>query len=188
MRIIAGRFKGTSLYMPENKNTRPLKDLVRESIFNLLIHSNKFKFDLENSIVLDLYAGSGSFGLECLSRNSKYVFFVEGKKEAFEILKKNTEKLKIIHKTKFVFNDVFHAIENESVTERFDLIFLDPPYIDKNIEKLIEIIFNKRLLKKNGIIILHRKKEANEKFPNYLNILEERIYGISKVIFAKLSF
>ena len=66
MRIIAGKLKGSSLHMPKNKNTRPLKDLARESIFNLLTHSNKISFQLKHSSVLDLYAGTGSFGLECL--------------------------------------------------------------------------------------------------------------------------
>ena len=63
MRIIAGRLKGAKLYIPRNKNTRPLKDLVRESIFNLLIHSNKILFQFKQSNILDLYAGTGSFGL-----------------------------------------------------------------------------------------------------------------------------
>ena len=85
MRIISGKMKGFNLYMPKNKNTRPLKDLVRESIFNLLMHSKKINFDIKNANVLDLYAGSGSFGLECLSRGSKSVHFIEEKKEAIEI-------------------------------------------------------------------------------------------------------
>ena len=82
MRIIAGKLKGTVLHMPKNKNTRPLKDLTRESIFNLLIHSNKISLQLEESNILDLYAGTGSFGLECLSRQAKSVCFVEKGKDA----------------------------------------------------------------------------------------------------------
>ena len=62
MRIIAGDYKGFTLYMPKNKSTRPLKDLARESIFNLLVHSNKILLELKKSNVLDLYAGTGSFG------------------------------------------------------------------------------------------------------------------------------
>ena len=77
MRIIAGKLKGSNLYVPKNKTIRPLKDRARESIFNLLTHSNKTHFQLIKSKVLDLYAGTGSFGLECLSRNAKNVFFVE---------------------------------------------------------------------------------------------------------------
>ena len=70
MRIIAGKFKGIALYAPIDKKIRPLKDIVRESIFNFLNHSNKILFQIEQSNVLDLYSGTGSFGLECLSRQA----------------------------------------------------------------------------------------------------------------------
>jgi len=100
MRIIAGKHKGSSLHFPKNKITRPLKDRARESIFNLLAHSNKMSFQFEKSNILDLYAGSGSFGLECLSRQAKSVCFVEKKKDAIEILEKNIKKLKVKNKIK----------------------------------------------------------------------------------------
>ena len=76
MRIIAGKLKGSVLHIPKDKNTRPLKNLARESIFNLLTHSNKISLKLKQSNVLDLYAGTGSFGLECLSRQAKSVYFI----------------------------------------------------------------------------------------------------------------
>ena len=88
MRIIAGKFKGIKLYSPKNKKTRPLKDMVRESIFNFIIHSNQISFQLEKSNVLDLYSGTGSFGLECISRKAEKVIFIEKEKEAINILKK----------------------------------------------------------------------------------------------------
>jgi len=94
MRIIAGKLKGTTLHLPQNKITRPLKDRARESIFNLLIHSNKMSFQFEKSNILDLYAGTGSFGLECLSRQADKVIFIEREKGAIKILEKNIEKLK----------------------------------------------------------------------------------------------
>ena len=103
MRIIAGKFKGTGLHIATNKNTRPLKDLVRESIFNFLKHSNKITSEFELSKVLDLYAGTGSFGLECLSRNAKNVFFVENAKDAIEVLEKNIDKLQLKKKYKNLF-------------------------------------------------------------------------------------
>ena len=187
MRIIAGKLKGSALYMPKDKNIRPLKDLVRESIFNLLIHSNKISLKLEQSNVLDLYAGTGSFGLECLSRQAKSVCFIEKEKDAIEILKKNIEKLKVKNKTKIFFNDIFELIKKQNISRsKFDLIFCDPPFKDANIKKLIELIFNKNFLNKNGIIILHRNKLIKEKLPNNFNIIDERIYGISKIIFGKL--
>ena len=103
MRIIAGKLKGSTLHLPKDENTRPLKDIVRESIFNLLNHSNKISIKLQNANILDLYAGTGSFGLECLSREAKSVYFVEKKKDAIEILEKNIKKLKVKKKNKNFF-------------------------------------------------------------------------------------
>ena len=76
MRIIGGIYRGKKITLPEDKKTRPLKDIVKESIFNLIEHSNKFKIEIKNSLVLDLFAGSGSFGLECISRGAKKVVFI----------------------------------------------------------------------------------------------------------------
>ena len=75
MRIISGNTKGKKILEPKDLNTRPLKDLTKESIFNILTHSNKCRINLEDSNILDLFAGVGSFGLECLSRGSSYVTF-----------------------------------------------------------------------------------------------------------------
>ena len=187
MRIISGNFKGFLLYAPKNKNTRPLKDLARESIFNLLEHSNKIDLLLNETNILDLYSGTGSFGLECLSRNSNRVYFVEKDETAFEILEKNIEKLKVKKKSTTFFSDVFSLINKSSIgLPKFDIIFCDPPFKDLNINKLIELIFNKKLLKKEGIIILHRNKNLKDNFPNYFCVLDERIYGISKIIFARI--
>ena len=189
MRIISGDLKGSGLYITKDKTTRPLKDLVRESIFNLLVHSKKISFEFKKSNVLDLYSGTGSFGLECLSRQAKNVYFIENNKSAFEILEKNIEKLKIKKKTKIFFDDVFNLIEKKNILKsKFDLIFCDPPYKAINSKKLINLIFKKSLLNKNGIIILHKNKNSNEKLPEYFKIIDERIYGISKIIFGKLLF
>ena len=186
MRIIAGKLKGTILHLPKDKSIRPLKDLARESIFNLLNHSNKISLKLEHLNILDLYAGTGSFGLECLSRQARSVCFVEKKRDAIEILEKNIKKLGVKNKIKIFFNDIFELIEKEKISEsKFDLIFCDPPFKDTNIERLINLIFNKNLINKNGIIILHRNKNTKEKFPNYFRVIDERIYGISKIIFGK---
>ena len=187
MRIIAGKLKGFTLHMPRDKSTRPLKDLVRESIFNLLSHSNKILLELKQSNVLDLYAGTGSFGLECLSRQAKSVCFVEKRKNAIETLKKNIEKLKVKNKIRIFFNDIFELIKKQNISEsKFDLIFCDPPFKDTNIEKLIKLIFSRNLLNKNGVIILHRNKTTEDQLPNYFKIVDERMYGISKIIFGKL--
>ena len=187
MRIIAGKLRGSTLYLSKNKNIRPLKDLTRESVFNLLTHSKKIAFQLEKSNVLDLYAGTGSFGLECLSSQANYVCFIEKEKAAIEILEKNIEKLKLKNKTKIFSNDVFTLIEKQNIfVSQFHLIFCDPPFKNTNIEKLIELVFNRNLLQKNGIIIIHRNKNTKEKLPDYFKILDERMYGMSKIIFGRL--
>ncbi|MBA1338475.1 MAG: 16S rRNA (guanine966-N2)-methyltransferase [Pelagibacterales bacterium] len=187
MRIIAGKLKGSTLHISNNKITRPLKDVARESIFNLLVHSNKILLELENSIILDLYAGTGSFGLECISRGSSSVYFVENDKSAFEILEKNIKKLKIKKKTKTYLNEVLDLICIKNILlPKFDLIFCDPPFKSTNIDELVDLIFQKNLLKKNGIIILHRNKIVKDKFPNYFKVLDERTYGVSKIIFGKM--
>mgnify|MGYP001214054837 CR=1 FL=1 len=77
MRVISGSLKGKKILEPKDIKTRPLKDLTKESIFNIILHSNKFKIDLKKSNILDLFSGVGSFGLECLSRGAKNVIFIE---------------------------------------------------------------------------------------------------------------
>ena len=189
MRIIAGEFKGSTIKRTYNKTTRPLKDRAREGIFNLLVHSNKISFLFEKANVLDLYAGTGSFGLECLSRNVKNVCFVENDKETIKILEKNIKKLNLKKKARIFYDNVFDLIKQHNVFKsKFDLIFCDPPFKDNNIDKLIQFIKKSNLLSEEGIIILHRKKNNNETFPNDFKIIDERIYGISNIIFGKILF
>ena len=88
MRIISGHSKGKRILKPNDIITRPLKDLVKESIFNIITHSNKFNVKMENSNVLDLFSGIGSFGLECLSRGSANLTFIENYNSVLPILKK----------------------------------------------------------------------------------------------------
>ena len=112
MRIISGNFKGRKLIEPIDKKTRPLKDLTKESIFNILEHSNLVKTKINNSKVLDLFAGTGSFGLECISRGSSNVTFVENYKE---ILLK-TSLMILIYKfiiLKLIFI-IFSMLNNEN--------------------------------------------------------------------------
>ena len=188
MRIISGKFKGITLYGPKDKKIRPLKDMVRESIFNFLTHSNKISFQLERANVLDLYSGTGSFGFECVSRQAVETVFIEKEKEAVKILQKNIEKLRVKDETKILSGDVFHIIKKHDKAlfdMKFNLIFCDPPFGSTNINDLIELIITKDLLKKNGIIILHRHKNTKEKLTIYFKVIDERVYGLSKIIFGK---
>jgi len=185
MRIIAGEMKGTFLQFPNSKNTRPLKDMVRENIFNILLYSNKILLKFEPSDVLDLYAGSGSFGLECLSRNANKVCFVENEKKALDVLEKNIKNFKKKEKAVVFANDVFDVI-NKQNKFNFDLIFCDPPFANNNIKDLIDLISKKSLLKKNGIVVIHRNKITKDTFSKNFKIIDERIYGISKITFGQI--
>ena len=189
MRIISGEFRGAVLHLRTGKNTRPLKDRAKESIFNILTHSKKILFNLEKKKILDLYSGTVSFGLECLSRKAFTVFFVEKELEAINILSKNINKLNLNNKTQIIQGDVLEAVEKKLILkEKFDLIFCDPPFNFSNIYNLITSILNKKILKKKGIIILHRHKNSLDKYPNHFKIIEERNYGISKIIFGYFLF
>ena len=184
MRIISGNFKGRKILTPNDIRTRPLKDLTKESIFNILKHSNKFNVEIKNSIVLDLFAGVGSFGIECLSNGAKYVTFVENYNGVLPILEKNLSNLNVNKKFEIIEKNIF--TELKLTKNDYDIIFLDPPYKD-NIAKLIDKIFEINLLRKNGIIILHRNKKVKEEYSKNFNILEEKNYGISKILFGNLN-
>ena len=100
MRIISGFLKGKKIDFLKSATTRPLRDFVKESIFNVIKHSNLLDVSLEKSTVLDLYSGIGSFGMECISRGAKNVLFVENDDKVLTILEKNITHLKIEKKTK----------------------------------------------------------------------------------------
>ena len=183
MRIIGGNFKGKKIFEPKDKETRPLKDLTKESIFNIINHSNKFNIDLKKSYVLDLFSGTGSFGLECLSRGVNEVIFVENYLGVLPILKKNLANLKTIENYSIIEEDIFNENFLSNLKKSFDIIFLDPPYKIKNISELLNKIQIFKLLNKNGIIILHRHKDEEENLPIKFKIVENKKYGISKIMF-----
>ena len=185
MRIISGNLKGKKIVQPNTKNTRPLKDLTKESIFNIMEHSNLLKFSFEKSVILDLFSGVGSFGLECLSRGAKSVIFIENYSETIKILKKNIQNFNCEKKTKIITENIFN-IRNlaELQKKKFGIIFLDPPYKEKKLTNLLNDIISLKLLKKNGIIIIHRHKKEEEIYPKKFKILKIKTYGISKIIFG----
>ena len=187
IRIISGVYRGKKIIEPKDTQTRPLKDLTKESIFNILNHSKKFKVDLENSDVLDLFSGVGSFGIECLSRGVKSVVFVENYNGVLPILKRNLISLKSIIGYKIIEKDINDINFFKNLNQKFDFIFIDPPYKDQNLNLLIDKIQNHKILKKNGVLIIHRHKDQQDKIPKNLKIIEEKKYGISKVIFIRIS-
>ena len=127
MRIISGKFKGKKILEPKDIKTRPLKDLTKESIFNILQHSNKIKINIEKSNVLDIFSGVGSFGLECLSRGVLKVTFIENYKKVLPILKKNLDNFKSISNYKIIESNAYENNTFKILKDKFDIIFLDPP-------------------------------------------------------------
>ncbi len=183
MRIIAGKNKGKKINIPIDDATRPLRDLVKESIFNLISHSKKFDVTITDSCILDLFSGTGSFGLECYSRGAKYITFVENYSKALEVLKKNIYKLDAGNFTKIEETDCFNYVSDKVKShDQFDIIFMDPPYKEDKINQLINKIKEVKALKNEGILIIHRHKKDDIKITPKLNIIDIRSYGISKII------
>jgi len=183
MRIISGSFKGKKILEPKDNQTRPLKDLTKESIFNIIKHSNKFKVNFSNSYILDLFSGVGSFGIECLSRGVKKVIFIEHYQGVLPVLKKNLYNLKSIQNYEIIEKDIHNKNVFSNLNIKFDIIFLDPPYKDRNLKNLLQDVKDNKILNKNGIIILHRHKNEQDNFPSCYELIEQKIYGISKIIF-----
>jgi|TARA_B110000967_G_C18652999_1_gene444325 16S rRNA (guanine966-N2)-methyltransferase len=184
MRIISGNFKGKKILEPRDNTTRPLKDLTKESIFNIILHSNKFNIKLENSNILDLFSGVGSFGLECLSRGSYFLTFVENYKQVLTVLKKNILNLNYQDKSLIIEKNIFTNFNFNLLENKFDIIFMDPPYKEEKISILLNKINDANVLKSEGIIIIHRHKREKDEFPKEFNILEVKTYGMSKIIFG----
>ena len=187
MRIISGSFRGKKIFEPRDKKTRPLKDLVKESIFNIINHSKKMNIEISNSNILDLYSGVGSFGIECLSRGAEKVIFVENYHKVLPILKKNLNDLRTINNYEILEFDINKNFKSKKINDKFDIIFLDPPFKDKNLEELLDNINKKNILKKNGIMIIHRHKKENDSLPDSLKIIDEKIYGLSKITFSSFN-
>ena len=184
MRIIGGKLKGKKISFVKSSITRPLKDSVKESIFNIIQHSNLFKINLQNSTILDLYSGVGSFGLECVSRGAKKIIFVEKDKNAIKILNNNLTILSISNKVSVVNEEIDQYLKHiEKI--KFDLFFLDPPFLNKTFLKYLNEIKIKGIYKKDHLIIIHRPKKSLDNFENILSQLVVRNYGRSKIIFGK---
>tara|TARA_B100000787_G_C16115259_1_gene260016 strand:- start:44 stop:610 length:567 start_codon:yes stop_codon:yes gene_type:complete len=187
MRIISGIFKGKKILSPKDKLTRPLKDLTKESIFNIIKHSKLLNVNLENANILDLFSGVGSFGLESLSRGASSVTFLESYKDVLDVLKKNIYNLEQQNRSKIIEKDIFAENTLKLINNKFDIIFMDPPYKEKKLTILLNTVIKLKLLKNNGVIIIHRHKKEEDSFPKEFNLIIKKNYGISKIIFGNTS-
>jgi len=175
MRVIAGKFKSRVLSSFEGKDIRPTSDRVKESLFGILTPL------LYGSRALDLFSGSGSLGIEALSRGAKEVVFNDSSRESVELLKKNLKTLGI--EGQRVMNMDYVTALN-SLGGRFDIIFLDPPYREKYEESALSIIDERSLLSSGGVIAYEKDKEVNF-VPAGLEKYDVRRYGKAIITFFR---
>ena len=182
MRIISGNYRGKKIFIPKDKNTRPLRDMVKESIFNLIEHSKKININIEDSNILDLFSGSGSFGLECISRGANKVTFIENYPLILNILKKNIDLLNAKKSSDIIEKNCFDVLNSEKFSNsKFNIIFIDPPFQEKKINSLLNRIQEMKILQKDGVLLIHRHKSDDINLNDNLNIVDQRVYGISKI-------
>ena len=179
MRVISGSARGTVLHSIEDISTRPTLDRVKESLFNIIQN------DIEDTTVLDLFAGSGAIGIEFLSRRAKQVYFCDKSSKAVAMIEKNLEKTKLKEKA-IVYNKDYIDCINTVKNIKFDIIFLDPPY-DFDISKnQIKLILEYGLLNEDGIIIIEtdeKEREIENLKTTNLEIYDSRKYGRANLIF-----
>ena len=188
MRIISGIAKGKKIFKPLNRKTRPLKDMVRESIFNIISHSNLLSSKFDQSIILDLFSGVGSFGLEAISRGAKKVIFFEDYKPAIELLIKNINILSFNKQVDINKKNIYNQNNFKKLNYKFNIVFLDPPFKDNNINIILDNLANSKILNSETLIIIHRHNKTKDNFDKNFKIVREEIYGSSKVIFGFFIF
>ena len=168
MRIVSGFLKGRRFNPPTNLAVRPTTDIAKESLFNILNNH----VDFHGIKALDLFAGTGSISLELISRGCISVTSIDNNFKCVDFIKKTAESYKIdnIH---IVKTNVFNFLK--FISTPFDLIFADPPYDMEGIHAIPDIIFEKNLLTKDGILIIEHSRDIN--FENHLHFYEHRLYG-----------
>ncbi len=181
LRIISGKHRGRKLIVPESKSVRPTTDRTRESVFNILTHSEFASGCLVGAKVLDVCCGSGAMGFEALSRGASSVTFLDNSPEALKIVEQNAKSLQEQSNISFLRAD---ATSLPKANKRFGLIFIDPPYKDNLTDIILEQLTQKAWLEENAIIIV--EQHENSKVPSCnLDYIESRKYGNSMVSFFK---
>ena len=179
MRVIAGNLGGRRLAAPKGMSTRPTIDRVKEAIFSTITPF------LPGARVLDAFSGTGSLAIEALSRGAKEAVLIEKDLKAYKIIKQNIENLSVSG-SKEIFGDCLKVILRMNDDEKFDLIFLDPPYNKGFLDKAIKVIMEKDILNKEGIIIIETNSRNNEAFDMFeLEVLKKADYGDTSIIYCK---
>lgn len=181
MRIIGGKAKGRKLFFPSESKERPTSDFLREALFNLL-------GSLEEKTFLDLFAGSGSVGLEAASRGAKEVYFIEKNKNLIEIIKRNIQTCCLDKKFSIIAQDIEHGLEDLfKKKSEIDIIFADPPY-NRNMVRTTRDLLNKyQIFKEDSVIVIqHSIKEIlTEPVDNNIYLTDHRKYGDNALTFFK---
>lgn len=151
MRIISGIFKGRLINVPQSKFIRPTTDRVRETLFNLLIN----RIDFDGIEVLDFYSGSGSLGLECISRGAKHVTFIEKNFQIYKNLIENIKSLGVENSCKVVKSEAVD-FSKHLPEKQYDLILADPPFFKEDVYEVVKNLKSNNYLKDEGIIVIER--------------------------------
>ena len=183
IKIIGGNFKKTKLQVHE-KFVRPTSAIKREAIFSIL-ESYAYKKSLNlysNKAILDLYAGSGSVGLEAISRGMSMGYFFEKETELISILNKNC--LKICNKKQFkIINNDAKNLFNTNFSLPISIIFIDPPYKKIDINSILKIVINKKIKNNDTIIVIETHIDENLTIPIKLEIINKKSYGKTTLLF-----
>lgn len=165
MRIITGTARGTKLMTLEGEATRPTSERTKESVFSML------QFDIEGRRVLDLFGGSGQMGLEALSRGAASATIVDSSPEAVKIIKTNAQKTKLFDKCVILTKD--YKAYLKGTKEKFDIIFLDPPYDSNMLSESMRIIQEQNMLNYMGVVVL---ESGDDNIPEYGELTLRRHY------------
>lgn len=183
MRVIAGKAKGRMLVAPEGMNTRPIMAKMKEALFSM------WQFDIYDAAFLDLFAGSGSMGIEAISRGAKRAVFVEMDRNAIEVIKKNLKTCNFTNEAEVYQDDVFARLKwFHSTKQKFDIIYLDPPFtVDSIFIPVMEALEEAEILEEDGCVAIRtlKEKEMPETFGK-LYKYKKKVYGISAIHFYKL--
>jgi len=171
VRVISGKYKGKNLIGFDIDGTRPTMDRVKESLFGIIQNY------IKDSTVLDLFAGSGSLGIEALSNGASSCYFFDNNIELVNIIKKNTIGMNGIHVMKSDYKNSLELLKNSNIN--FDIIFLDPPYKLNLINDCLDKINEYKLLNSNGIIVCEYENENinTDKF----DLIKEKKYGSKNI-------
>ncbi len=167
MRVVAGKYRGKKLKEFDISSTRPTLDRVKESLFSLI------QFDIMDSVVLDLFSGTGALGLEAISRGAKKTYLVDSNKQAINLIKENLSK--VIEPYEIIYGDALAFLKNTK--EKFDIVLLDPPFNSDLGLQAIDYILKNNLLTDSGIIIFETSAENDFDFSKYDITTTRKKYG-----------